>query len=30
MEWALEDRESVNDLIEYEVLFNMVHDPKDL
>jgi hypothetical protein len=29
MEWALEDREGVSDLIEYEARFNLVHDPKD-
>jgi hypothetical protein len=29
MEWALEDREGVSDLIEYEARFNLVHDPRD-
>jgi hypothetical protein len=29
MEWALEDRDGVNDLLEYEARFNLVHDPKD-
>ncbi|HEY1469557.1 MAG TPA: MEDS domain-containing protein [Candidatus Acidoferrum sp.] len=29
MEWALKDRDGVNDLIEYEARFNLVHDPKD-
>jgi len=30
MEWALEDREGVCDLIEYEARFTFVHDSKDL
>jgi hypothetical protein len=29
MEWALEDREGVSDLIEYEARFNLAHDPRD-
>jgi hypothetical protein len=29
MEWALGDRDGVNDLIEYEARFNLVHDPRD-
>ena len=29
MEWALEDREGVSDLIEYEARFNLVHDRRD-
>jgi hypothetical protein len=29
MEWSLEDREGVSDLIEYEARFNLVHDPRD-
>lgn len=29
MEWALEDREGVSDLIEYEARFNLIHDPRD-
>ena len=28
MEWALEDREGVSDLIEYEARLNLVHDPR--
>jgi len=28
-EWALEDRDGVSDLIEYEARFNLVHDPGD-
>jgi hypothetical protein len=30
MEWALEDREGVNDLLEYEARFNLIHDDKDV
>jgi DcmR-like sensory protein len=29
MESALEDRDGVTDLIEYEARFNLIHDPKD-
>jgi hypothetical protein len=29
MEWALEDREGVGDLIEFEARFNLIHDPRD-
>jgi hypothetical protein len=29
MEWALEDREGVSDLIEYEARFNLIHDSGD-
>lgn len=29
MEWALEDREGVSDLIEYEARFNLVHSDRD-
>jgi hypothetical protein len=29
MEWALEDRDGVSDLIEYEARFNLVHDARD-
>jgi hypothetical protein len=29
MEWALEDREGVSDLIEYEARFNLVHDARN-
>jgi hypothetical protein len=29
MEWSLEDREGVNDLIEYEASFNLIHDDRD-
>ena len=29
MEWAFENREGVNDLVEYEARFNLIHDPKD-
>jgi hypothetical protein len=29
MEWALEDREGVSDLIEYEARFNLIHDARD-
>jgi hypothetical protein len=29
MEWALEEREGVSDLIEYEARFNLIHDPRD-
>jgi hypothetical protein len=30
MVWALEDREGVSDLLEYEARFNLVHDERDL
>jgi hypothetical protein len=29
MEWALEGHDGVNDLIEYEARFNLMHDAKD-
>jgi hypothetical protein len=29
MEWALEDREGVSDLLEYEARFNLVHNGRD-
>jgi hypothetical protein len=29
MEWSLEDREGVTDLIEYEASFNLIHDDRD-
>jgi hypothetical protein len=29
MEWALEERDGVNDLLEYEARFNLIHDAKD-
>jgi hypothetical protein len=29
MEWALEEHDGVNDLIEYEARFNLMHDAKD-
>jgi hypothetical protein len=30
MDWALEDREGVSDLIEYEARFNLIRRPRDL